>query len=109
MKHAVWFLLPLLCAPAFSQTAPDGNTAAEGAKTHIGSLKLFDPQRPVPIRLPVVFPVVGTKPAVCAIPLLTVKPGPIADRMPVATPPASREPDAQVPAPACDEKQFRDQ
>jgi hypothetical protein len=112
MRHVVWFLATLLCAPAFSQDAPDVNTAAEGAKKHIESLKLIDPQRPAPIRLlPGPLPVgrVAAKPAVCAIPLLTVKPGPATDKMPIVKPSASREPDVQVPAPACDEKLFRNQ
>jgi len=111
MRHAVWFLATLLCAPAFGQDAPDGNTAAEGAKKHIESLKLIDPQRPAPMRLlpgPVQMRI-DVKPTVCAIPLLTVKPGPATDKMPIVKPPASHEPDARVPALACDEKMFQNQ
>ena len=111
MRHAIWFLATLLCAPAFSQDALDGNTAAEGAKKHIESLRLLDPQSPAPTRL-LPGPVQvrnDAKPALCAIPLLTVKPSPATDKMPIATPPASHEPDAPVPAPACDDKMFRNQ
>jgi hypothetical protein len=52
---------------------------------------------------------IDVKPTVCAIPLLTVKPGPATDKMPIVKPPASHEPDARVPALACDEKMFQNQ
>jgi hypothetical protein len=57
-------------------------------------------------------PLPAAKPALCAIPLLNVKPGPVKDRMPIVKPPVSalqesRELKLRVPAPACDEKLFQ--
>jgi hypothetical protein len=112
MRHAAWFLVSLLGAVAFGQSVPGGNTAAEGAKEHIESLKLpfslANPQRPAAIRQQ------AAKPTVCAIPLLNVKLGPVKDRMPIMKPPVSafeksRELKLQVPAPACDQKLFQNQ
>jgi hypothetical protein len=101
MKHAAWFLLALFCTPAFGQLAPDPNTVAAGATKHIESLKLFD--SPGPIQLPVLTARIIVRRKVCAIPLLTVNPS-TDDRMPIVKPPASGEPNLQVPAPACNEQ-----
>src|SRR5256885_12851107 len=120
MRHAAWILLLLMGATASGQSGPDGNTAAQGAKKHLESLKLpfnlFDPPKPAPPKLGPQksegIPLAAAKPALCAIPLLNVKPGPVKDRMPIVKPPVSalqesRELKLQVPAPACDEQLFQ--
>jgi hypothetical protein len=101
MKYAAWFLVSLLCAPAFGQSAP---------KPGVNGL----PRLPVPFLAAKPPAKPPAKPWVCAIPLLNVKPGPIKDKMPIAKPPVSafektRELNLQVPAPACDEKLFQNQ
>ena len=91
MRHAAWFLLSLLGALAFGQTAPGNNTAAAGIQPTF---------------------IAHAKASVCSIPLLKIKPRPTNDRMPVKKPRVtayekSRELKLQVPAPACDEKLFQ--
>ena len=91
MRYAGWFLVPLLGALTFGQTAPESNAAAAG--------------------IPPKF-IANAKPSVCSIPLLNVKPRSTNDRMPIKKPPVSayeksRELKLQVPAPACDEKLFQ--
>src|SRR3954451_23729260 len=108
MRHAAWFLLSVLGALAFGQTAPNTNAAAAGANEHLKSLRL-----PVPPKLfPDIKFLASARPSICSIPLLNVKPRSTNDRMPIKNPPVtphekSRELKLQVPAPACDEKLFQ--
>jgi hypothetical protein len=108
MRHAAWFLLSLLGALAFGQTAPGNSTAAAGANEQLKSLRLLAPPKLFPdIKL-----LANASSSVCSIPLLNVKPRSTNDRMPIKNPPVtpyekSRELKLQVAAPACDEKLFQ--
>jgi hypothetical protein len=111
MRLAIVPLL-FLCGAAFGQDTPDQNAAAESAKKRILGMKLMRlPSMPAP-NMPRSFPRIvraAKTPGVCAIPLLNVLPpgSDASSRMPVIKPGRIREPQAQVPAPACPEGLFQ--
>lgn len=105
--------LCMLCGPAVGQnhsgvnpnaaTNAAPNAAAESAKKRISALKLMTALPKNPIRA-----VVLKSASVCAVPLLNALPATVpSSRMPVMKPARVREPDAQTPAPACNEAMYQ--